>query len=53
MDEELKQQYMEIVGSLNYASSMTRPDIAHACSQLGTVLQNPGLVHLNAAKKVV
>ena len=31
---EQRQLYMEIVGSVAYASYMTRPDISHACSQL-------------------
>jgi hypothetical protein len=53
IDVPLRQQYMEMVGSLNYLSYMTRPDITFACSQLGTVLQNPGEVHLQATKRVL
>ena len=53
VDEDVKQTYMELVGSLNYLSYQTRPDLAYACSQLGTVLQNPGPTHLAAAKRVV
>jgi hypothetical protein len=53
VDEELKQEYMEIVGSLNYLSYCSRYDIAYACSQLGTVLAKPGPSHLVAAKRVI
>ena len=53
VDEELRQTYMEMVGSLNYVSYMTRGDIAYACSQLGTVLQRPGPAHIAAAKRVI
>jgi hypothetical protein len=31
----LRQEYMELVGSLMYLAYMSRPDIAYACSQLG------------------
>jgi hypothetical protein len=53
VDEELRQEYMEMVGSLLYLGYHSRPDIAHACSQLGGVLKNPGPVHLVAAKRVI
>jgi hypothetical protein len=53
VDDVLRQEYMEMVGSLLYLSYNTRPDIAYACSQLGGMLQNPGPVHLVAAKRVI
>ena len=53
VDDERRQLYMEIVGSLMYLGYMSRPDIAYACSQLGGVLQNPGEAHLTAAKRVI
>ena len=53
VDEEARQEYMEMVGSLLYLGYHTRPDIAHACSQLGCVLQNPGPLHMAAAKRVI
>jgi len=53
VDDELRQEYMELVGSLMYLAHMTRPDIGLAVSQLGGVLTNPGPVHMQAAKRVV
>jgi hypothetical protein len=44
--------YREMVGSLLYISSWTRPDIAYAVSELSRFVSNPGLVHLTAAKRV-
>jgi hypothetical protein len=35
IDDTIRQEYMEIVGSLMYLGYMSRPDIAYACSQLG------------------
>jgi hypothetical protein len=53
VDEVLRQEYMEMVGSVLYLGYQTRPDIAYACSQLGSVLKNPGPVHMVAAKRVI
>ena len=45
--------YSSVVGSLMYAQVCTRPDIAFAVGVLGRYLSNPGLMHWQAAKKVL
>ncbi|KAA1087994.1 hypothetical protein PGTUg99_050213 [Puccinia graminis f. sp. tritici] len=53
--EALKQlgfNYRSIVGSLNYLSILTRPDISYAVSALSQFLENPGLSHYRAAEQV-
>lgn len=51
---EMQQRpYMELVGSLLYASISTRPDIAHAVAMLCRSMQNPGPAHWRAAKHVL
>ena len=44
--------YREAVGSLNYTSLGTRPDIAYVVSVLSRYLDNPGLAHWVAVKRV-
>jgi hypothetical protein len=45
--------YASFVGSLMYAQVCTRPDIAYDVSVLGRYLNDPGLSHWTAAKKVL
>lgn len=45
--------YKELVGSLNYICTMTRPDIATAVGVLCRFAANPGEQHWNAAKRVL
>lgn len=45
--------YMSIVGSLLYASIMTRPDISFAVQALGRHMQASGPEHMVAAKRVL
>ena len=45
--------YMAIVGSLLWLSTMTYPQLAYATSQLGRFVNNPGESHLNAATRVL
>ena len=45
--------YRGLVGSLNYLSTTTRPDIAYASHLLSSFLQNPGILHWKAAKHVL
>jgi hypothetical protein len=52
-DAELTALYQRIVGSLNYASISTRPDITYAVHILSLHLKNPGPNHLTAAKVVL
>ncbi|MBW0510313.1 hypothetical protein O181_050028 [Austropuccinia psidii MF-1] len=44
--------YRSAVGSLNYISSNTRPDITFAVSHLSQFLEKPGLQHWNACLQV-
>ncbi|UYV60737.1 hypothetical protein LAZ67_1002068, partial [Cordylochernes scorpioides] len=44
--------YREAVGSLMFAYSVSRPDIAFATSQLSKYLDNPGQTHWTAIKSV-
>ena len=50
---ELARLYREVVGSLIYLVSCTRPDIANAVSQLSQCVSHPLREHLNAAKHVL
>jgi len=52
IDSSMQSLYREMVGSLLYIASWTRPDIAYAVSELSRFLSNPGSVHLIAAKRV-
>lgn len=45
--------YMSIVGSLLYASMITRPDITYAVQALGRHMQSCGNEHMVAAKRVL
>jgi hypothetical protein len=48
-----KYPYLQLVGSIMYLASATRPDIAYAASRLGRFSSNPGLSHWQAAKRVL
>jgi hypothetical protein len=41
-----------LIGSLNYLSILTRPDISYAVSKLSQFLKHPGLPHFTAAMQV-
>jgi hypothetical protein len=45
--------YMELLGSLMYAATSTRPDIALALSELSRYANNPGLKHWEGLKRVL
>jgi hypothetical protein len=45
--------YRSAVGALSYLSSATRPDIAHAVSQLSQFLEKPGIQHWEAFTHVL
>ncbi|MBW0569761.1 hypothetical protein O181_109476, partial [Austropuccinia psidii MF-1] len=49
---KLEINYRSAVGSLNYISSNTRPDITFAISHLSQFLEKPGLQHWNACLQV-
>jgi hypothetical protein len=45
--------YLSAVGSLNYLSTMTRPDIAYVVGYLGRFSSNPGPCHWAAVKHLL
>lgn len=45
--------YRNLIGSLMYLATSTRPDIAHAVSSLSQFSENPGEEHWRAAKRVI
>ena len=45
--------YQELVGSINYPSVITRPDISFTSSRLSEYLQNPSPQHVNAARRCI
>jgi len=47
-----KTTYREMIGSLMYCATMTRPDIAFAVSMLSQFLESPRTTHLKAVKRV-
>ena len=47
-----KTPYREAIGSLMYTAVATRPDITFAVSALSQFLENPGIVHWEAVKRV-
>jgi hypothetical protein len=50
VDMELRTRYQAVTGSLQYLAQWTRPDLGFVCCQLAKHLQNPGAVHMAAAK---
>ena len=48
-DEKRKTLYQELVGSLGFISTQTRPDVAKASSYLASYNNNPGPKHLSQA----
>ena len=53
VDPALHRRYRSIVGCLSYLVNMTRPDVVFAYSQLSKFVQYPGVVHLQAAERVL
>jgi hypothetical protein len=51
-DEQRTKLYQELVGSLAYISTYTRPDVAQTHSESSRYLQNPGQKHISAAYHV-
>ena len=52
-DEMKSVPYMEVVGSLMYASTVTRPDISFATGKVAQFFSNPGPDHWKAAKRIL
>jgi transposase InsO family protein len=53
LDEAGKQRYMQIVGSLQYVATVTRPDICFAASSLARYMSCPTAHLLNCAERVL
>ncbi len=53
LDEDKARLYREMVGSLLYLTTCTRPDLAMAVNQLTRHMANPTQTHLGAAKQVL
>ena len=51
-NDQRTRTYQQLVGSLAYISTFTRPNVARAHSVLARHLQNPGQKHLSAAYQV-
>jgi hypothetical protein len=51
-NDQRTRMYQQLIGSLAYISTFTRPDVARAHSVLARHLQNPGQNHLSAAYQV-
>lgn len=45
--------YRSAVGSLLYAAIGTRPDIAHAVNEVSKFIQDPGMIHWQAIKRIL
>ena len=45
--------YAELVGCIQYLVVCTRPDLAHAASQVSKFMQNPGKAHWKAALRIL
>ncbi|MBW0526156.1 hypothetical protein O181_065871 [Austropuccinia psidii MF-1] len=45
--KELKISYRSAIGSINYLSTASRPDLSYAVSSLSQFLENPGINHWN------
>ena len=52
-DRATVREYQQVVGSLMYLVSWTRPECAYAVSQLARFMSNPGPSHVAAAKRVL
>jgi hypothetical protein len=50
---EMGAKYRQIVGSLQWLQTMTRPDLGFAVSELSRFLSNPGKTHMDAAMHVL
>jgi hypothetical protein len=51
--EMRKYPYRELIGGLVWLTTATRPDLAFAVCVLSRFIDNPGMVHWNAAKRVL
>lgn len=47
------QRYRALVGSLNYAATHSRPDIAFIVNQLSQHMHNPSIIHMEAGERAL
>jgi Reverse transcriptase (RNA-dependent DNA polymerase) len=52
-DDQLRSEYMKLVGSILYPANMTRPDIMYPSQSLARNMQSPSHVHFTAGKRVI
>ena len=52
-EENNNNDYASLIGSLQYLTVATRPDIAYAVNRLASFTANPSFEHYNAAKRVL
>jgi hypothetical protein len=52
-DAATNEPYLQIVGSIMYAATVARPDLALAASELGRFMKHPSDEHMEAAKNVL
>ena len=50
-DKDTIKTYQQLMGSLNYLNSWTRPDVAYPISQCAKYMTNPSPTHVGAAKR--
>eukprot|EP00961_Rhodomonas_salina_P165390 2228319-Rhodomonas_salina.1 len=53
IDEVIQTEFRIIVVHVSFMVMMTRPDLAFAFTELSKFVQNPGLVHLKAARRTL
>ena len=52
-EEALNVPYASLIGSINYCAVSTRPDIAFATNKCAQFTAQPGILHWEAAKRIV
>lgn len=52
-EETAKAPYKEVVGSLLYLATVTRPDIAFAVNAVSQYAESPKKIHWNAIKRIL
>ena len=53
VNPDLHRRYRGIIGHLSFLVQMTRPDLAYAYAELSKFCQCPGMVHMQAAERVL
>ena len=52
-EKDTVKAYQQLMGSLNYLNSWTRPDVAYPISQCAKFMTNPSPTHVGAAKRIL